>query len=168
MKILRKIIKFGVLLAMCFIFFIALFPFLNDYLYTGSARVNATKSSHNTVLKFVAAEIGKCSLGKKTVMWGNLKCNRITPSYVAEASIKYFSSNDNSGIYEGALKKAYPPHDAAVKAGFSTADSDVGYIFIKESGSKIIITSCNKTPCNKKENLQESTIDINDIINEKD
>lgn len=161
MKFLKKIIKFGVLLAMCFIFFIALFPFLNDYLYTGSARVSATKGSHNTVLKFVAAEIGKCSLGKKTVMWGNLKCNGITASSVAEASIKYFLSEENI------VKNAYPPHAAAIKAGFSTADIDVGYIFIKESGSKIIITSCNKTPCNKKENLQESTIDINDIINEK-
>jgi len=161
MKFLKKIIKFGVLLAMCFIFFIALFPFLNDYLYTGSARVNSTKSSHHNILKVVAAGIGKCSLGKKTAMADNLICNGITASSVAEASIKYFLSEENI------VKNAYPPHAAAIKAGFSTADIDVGYIFIKESGSKIIITSCNKTPCNKKENLQESTIDINDIINEK-
>ena len=38
--------------------------------YTSGAKKNATKSNHASVVKFIAAEIAKCSMGEETVMPG--------------------------------------------------------------------------------------------------
>ena len=38
--------------------------------YTSGAKKNATKSNHASVVKFVAAEIAKCSMGESSVMPG--------------------------------------------------------------------------------------------------
>ena len=38
--------------------------------YTSGAKKNATKSNHASVVKFIAAEIAKCSMGESTVMPG--------------------------------------------------------------------------------------------------
>ena len=38
--------------------------------YTKGAKVNATKSNHAAVVKYIAAELAKCSMGNSTVMAG--------------------------------------------------------------------------------------------------
>ena len=36
--------------------------------YTSGAKKNATKSNHASVVKFIAAELAKCSMGESSVM----------------------------------------------------------------------------------------------------
>ena len=45
--------------------------------YTASAKVNAAKSNHAAVVKYIAAEATKCSLGQDDAMDGNLDCDDI-------------------------------------------------------------------------------------------
>ena len=63
--------------------------------YTASAKVNAAKSNHAAVVKYIAAEATKCSLGQDDAMDGNLDCDDIgsdvtdkaTPTITAAAVI---------------------------------------------------------------------------------
>ena len=58
--------------------------------YTESARVNASKSNHANVVKYLAAEIQKCTIGEDDAMGGNLDCstfNAATASEKADAAV---------------------------------------------------------------------------------
>ena len=58
--------------------------------YTESARVNASKSNHANVVKYLAAEIQKCTIGEDDAMGGNLDCstfNSGTASEKADAAV---------------------------------------------------------------------------------
>lgn len=136
-------------------------------MHTSGIKKALSKQNHYIVLKFVAAELGKCSLGRVTAMEGNLTCNEITAPSVAAATIKYFSSDEH-------FKNPYSPNESAIKtettavydtSGFS--DTNVGYVFVQgsdkgSSSGKIIILSCFKKTCYGSENTQISIIDIND------
>ena len=41
--------------------------------YTSSAKMNATKSNHASVIKYIAAELQKCNMGMEKAMDDNLK-----------------------------------------------------------------------------------------------
>ena len=54
--------------------------------YTASAKKNATKSNHASVVKYVASELQKCNIGDSTYM-GSTACNlRKTAGNVATAA----------------------------------------------------------------------------------
>ena len=42
--------------------------------YTNSAKINASKSNHANVVKYIAAEIQKCNIGEDDAMGGELNC----------------------------------------------------------------------------------------------
>ena len=42
--------------------------------YTNSAKINASKSNHANVVKYIAAEVQKCNTGSDDAMGGNLDC----------------------------------------------------------------------------------------------
>ena len=43
--------------------------------YTNSAKINASKSNHANVVKYVAAEVQKCNTGSDDAMGGELDCS---------------------------------------------------------------------------------------------
>ena len=43
--------------------------------YTKNAKINATKSNHANVVKYIAAELQKCNMAETTVMGGELTCS---------------------------------------------------------------------------------------------
>lgn len=52
--------------------------------YTESARVNASKSNHANVVKYLAAEIQKCTIGEDDAMGGNLDCDTFNAASASE------------------------------------------------------------------------------------
>ena len=42
--------------------------------YTNSAKINASKSNHANVVKYIAAEVQKCNTGSEKAMDNNLTC----------------------------------------------------------------------------------------------
>ena len=111
--------------------------------YTASAKVNATKSNHKLVEKYITAEFMKCNLGETTVMDGNLKC-----------------STANSALAEAATRKAlahfknpFSPTKSAVAQGNYNSDADIGQQNVGQAMTKSVgIGTCFKTPCNQKGN----------------
>ena len=76
--------------------------------YTSGAKKNATKSNHASVVKFISAELAKCSMGESTVMAGkgeddqgaaidtNWNCDTGTASTVPAAAVGALSDFKNA------------------------------------------------------------------------
>jgi len=76
--------------------------------YTSGAKKNATKSNHASVVKFISAELAKCSMGESTVMAGkgedtngdpidtNWDCDTGTASTVPAAAVGALSDFKNA------------------------------------------------------------------------
>ena len=107
------------------------------------------KTIHAQTVKYISAEIQKCSLGESKFMGTNQDC----PATALKAI--------NGAV---ATMTDVNPFDSAklsirLSSG-NTNDEDVGYVSLSASGSDIIIKSCNKTPCNKEANRKISTVRI--------
>ena len=64
--------------------------------YTGAAKTSSTKSNHQTVKKYILAEVTKCELGESKVMNDELTCSGRTASDVISAAISELSNFKNS------------------------------------------------------------------------
>jgi type IV pilus assembly protein PilA len=118
--------------------------------YTGAAKVSATKTIHAQTVKYISAELQKCSLGEESIMDATRSCTGITGSNTATAAV-------------AALKDKNPylaANDAHRTSGNNTADTDVGYITVTAASKVITIKSCNKTPCSTAANQQSSTVTL--------
>ena len=67
--------------------------------YTGAAKVNAMKSIHANTLKYIAAEIQKCTLGEETFMSGVVRSGK-----QGEGTTKSASCSTNSKTNAEAAK----------------------------------------------------------------
>ena len=71
--------------------------------YTASAKKNATKSNHASVVKYVASELQKCNIGDSTYM-GSTACNvRKTAGNVSDAAETALSDFKNAEDSDGAV-----------------------------------------------------------------
>jgi len=94
--------------------------------YTTGAKKNATKSNHASALKYVAAELQKCSLDEAQVMGTYLTCgSTYAASAVSQAAASALSDFKNS-------------FSATNKAVTNTA-TDKGYVKITDDGTTITI-----------------------------
>ena len=119
-------------------------------LMQSSSRINATKTIYSQTVKYIAAELHKCSLGETTAMDGEITCSGNTAAKTVTAAVSKMKD-----------KNPYVAANNAVRSSTSnTSDEDVGYISLSASGSDIIIKSCSKTPCNKEANRHSSTVSI--------
>ena len=70
--------------------------------YTASAKKNAAKTNHTSVIKYITAELQKCNLDYTTVINNKLICtNRTTAhavSTAAEQGLTYFKNPYKTGI----------------------------------------------------------------------
>lgn len=99
--------------------------------YTKSAKIQASKSNHAAVSKYIAAEIQKCSLGETNVMGGSLVCSdRTTAGTVATAA-------------QAALTNFKNPHDtktaAVVKTDSTTNSGTEGQTDVYDDGSTVTV-----------------------------
>ena len=100
--------------------------------YTASAKANAAKTIHAQTVKYISAEIQKCSLGETKFMGTNQDCPATAAKAVAGA------------IATMSDKNPYSTTNNAIRG--STAFNE-GYVSVSVSGSSVLIRSCTKTGC---------------------
>ena len=96
--------------------------------YTSGAKKNATKSNHASALKYVAAELQKCSLDEEKVMGTYLTCaTSYSANTVASAAASALSD----------FKNAFSATNSAV----TNTATDQGYVKITDDGTTVTITT---------------------------
>jgi len=101
--------------------------------YTGAAKVNATKTIHAQTVKYISAEIQKCSLGESKFMGTNQDC----PATAAKAV--------NGAVATMTDKNPYDSANNAIKSGTGFV---VGQVSITATNTTTVgIKTCIKTGC---------------------
>ena len=132
--------------------------------YTASAKINATKTSHATIVKFINAEKTKCDIGISDDMPSivdqagnpnNTKCSLIRPNKADNAATKF------EHHFEG--KKFRNPFDSSrwAVAGTPTVQ---GTTFLKGTAGTDILevkTCVEANPCTKTTDYLIDIIDLN-------
>ena len=101
--------------------------------YTGAAKVNTTKTIHAQAVKYISAEIQKCSLGETKFMGTNQTC----PATAAKAV--------NGAVATMTDKNPYDSANNAIKTGTGYV---VGQVSITATNATTVgIKTCIKTGC---------------------
>ena len=101
--------------------------------YTGAAKVNATKTIHAQTVKYISAEIQKCSLGESKFMGTSQDC----PATAAKAV--------NGAVATMTDKNPYDSANNAIKSGTGYV---VGQVSITATNTTTVgIKTCTKTNC---------------------
>ena len=104
--------------------------------YIAGANKTATKSNHASAVKYIAAELAKCSIGETSVMGGNLTCSDAgtTEGAVASAATEALSDFKNS-------------YFSASDAVIVDTTAGQGQVAISDDGTDVTITSCVAKGC---------------------
>ena len=101
--------------------------------YTGAAKVNATKTMHAQTVKYISAEIQKCSLGESKFMGTSQDC----PATAAKAV--------NGAVATMTDKNPYSTTNNAIRS--STAFNE-GYVSLSAANATTIqVNTCTKAGC---------------------
>ena len=101
--------------------------------YTGAAKVNATKTIHAQTVKYISAEIQKCSLGESKFMGTNQDCPATAAKAVAGAVATMTDKN---------------PYSMTNNAIRSSTAYNEGYVSVSASNTTtVLINTCTKTGC---------------------
>ena len=118
--------------------------------YTDNARKGAAKSNHATVLKYIAGEVQKCSLGDTDAMknkagTAQLTCSsRKTADEVADAAAGALDSFKNPyGTVGGSALAVHTLTAAYAAAGDCTTETE-GRTGLIDAGTSITISTCFK------------------------
>ena len=109
--------------------------------YTASAKANATKTMHSQAVKYISAEIQKCSLGESKFMGTNQDC----PATAAKAV---------SGAVNTMTDKN--PYNTANNAVASSGSFVAGQVSVSSSGSTVTVKTCTKSGCGSSDQLTAS------------
>ena len=112
--------------------------------YTASAKANATKTMHSNAVKYISAEIQKCSLGESKFMGTNQDCPATAAKAVSGAVATMTDKN---------------PYSTSANAVRSSSSYDAGYVSLNPSGSNIEVKTCTKTGCDSADKLS-ATISV--------
>jgi len=100
--------------------------------YTASAKANATKTMHAQTVKYISAEIQKCSLGESKFMGTNQDCPATASKAVSGAVATMTDKN---------------PYSTTNNAIRSSSSFNEGYVSLSASGTTITVNTCTKTGC---------------------
>ena len=131
--------------------------------YTGAAKVNATKSNHKMIVKYITAETLKCDLGETMAMDNELNCADVTCFDNCNWSVgaKVVIATEKALIKAG-LKNPYfstsSYEEGVRKTGSITRDTDVGYVLLDGQGKQVTVNVCFKLPCSTQENRISNTV----------
>ena len=117
--------------------------------YTASAKTASTKTIHSQVVKYLSAELQKCSLDGGTILNGTRACNGISASNVVSAI------GSSGAVFKD--KNPFNSSEFAIKS--SSSNSTAGQINLSASGSTITIASCNKSGCGSDDKMS-STVTV--------
>ena len=110
--------------------------------YTGAAKVSATKTIHAQTVKYISAEIQKCSLGETKFMGTNQDC----PATAAKAV--------SGAVNTMTDKNPYSTSAAAVKSGTSFVAGQVS--ITATNNTTVGVKTCTKTGCGSSDQLTAS------------
>ena len=116
--------------------------------YTDNARKGAAKSNHATVLKYIAGEVQKCSLGDTDAMknkagTAQLTCSsRKTADEVADAAAGALDSFKNPYGSVGSPASALAVFSEAAYASCTTANE--GRTAVQSTATTVTLTTCIK------------------------
>ena len=100
--------------------------------YTGAAKVNATKTMHAQTVKYISAEIQKCTLGESKFMGTSQDCPATAAKAVTGAVATMTDKN---------------PYSTTNNAIRNSDDFNEGYVSLYASGSTVIVNTCTKSGC---------------------
>ncbi len=100
--------------------------------YTAAAKVNTTKTIHAQAVKYISAEIQKCSLGETKFMGTNQSCPPTAAKAVTGAVATMTDKN---------------PYSTANNAIRSSSSFNEGYVSLSSSGTTVTVNTCTKTGC---------------------
>ena len=106
--------------------------------YTASAKKNAVKTMHAQTVKYISAEVQKCSLGENKFMGTNQDCPATAAKAVAGA------------VNTMTDKNPYSTADNAVKSSSSFV---AGQVSVSASGSTVTVKTCTKSGCGSSDQL---------------
>jgi len=106
--------------------------------YTASAKANATKTMHSQAVKYISAEIQKCSLGESKFMGTNQDC----PATAAKAVTGAVNTMTDKNPYNTA-------HNAVASSGSFVA----GQVSVSSSGTTVTVKTCTKSGCGSSDQL---------------
>ena len=124
--------------------------------FTGSAKINATKSNHALVVKYIATETKKCETGAyamETSPTQRLTC--------AGRSVLTVSTYASSGLVD--LKVPYDSQYGAVSfESPKNSDADLGRnrLLQGQSAKYIKVSTCFQSPCTDSANVLTSEVEI--------
>jgi type IV pilus assembly protein PilA len=126
--------------------------------YTAAAKRNSTKINHANIVKYISAEVMKCSLGESLIM-GTYQCANIYPLNM------YSAANINAHIASSSiLSDSKNPYDATSDAIKQPTTAFVlGQVSLSAtvvSPYKINLHTCIKEPCNTDANKIIDTVAI--------
>ena len=107
--------------------------------YISGANKSATKSNHASAVKYIAAEVAKCSIGESTVFKAadgtTMSCtNRTTEGTVAAAAVKAMGDFKNS-------------FDSSGDGVANSSSATLGQVSITDDGSTVTIKTCFEDGC---------------------
>jgi type IV pilus assembly protein PilA len=111
--------------------------------YTASAKKNATKTMHSQAVKFISAELQKCSLGESTYMGQNC------PASAANAVTGAVASMTDKN-----------PYSTANSAVVSSGSFVLGQVSVSASGTNVLIKTCVENACATSANQLSATIAV--------
>ena len=100
--------------------------------YTAAAKVNATKTMHAQTVKYVSAEVQKCSLGEEKFMGTDQTCPADATKAVTGAVATMTDKN---------------PYSTTNNAIRSSTAFNEGYVSLSSSGTTVTVNTCTKTGC---------------------
>ena len=122
--------------------------------YTASAKINAAKSNHSQVVKYLMGELMKCELGEEKIFNGAQNCSSNTSGSSSRATADTMNSK---------MKNAIQPNNITSVAdnGAVTSNSNIGIVILKAKGSMINVSLCFKTDCSNLSNRVEKDVPFN-------
>jgi len=112
--------------------------------YTASAKANSTKTMHSNAVKYISAEIQKCSLGESKFMGTNQDCPATAAKAVSGAVATMTDKN---------------PYSTSNNAVASSSSFVAGQVSVSSSGSTVTVKTCTKTGCASADQLS-ATISV--------
>ena len=100
--------------------------------YTASAKANAAKTMHSQTVKYISAEVQKCSLGESKFMGTNQDCPA-SGSKVVNGAVATMTDKN--------------PYNTSANAVVSSSSFVAGQVSISASGDTVTVKTCTKTGC---------------------
>ena len=134
--------------------------------YTASAKVNASKASHSTIVKFINAEKTKCDTGASANMGvigsgggaaTDATCTSNTGSAGADTAATTFAAHFEGKKFKNPYKSTLPATSATCTADTTLTNNKGCTTIVSDGASKLTITtSINETAA-------ENLVDILDL-----